>query len=226
MACLAAWFMPGVARHTRNRSCRSRLFGRLRRHGFLSHLRSLTGYDEPETLRSQNPSNCLAVADGEHLLKGGHEVTVIERQPGAGLETSFANGGIVCPSLAELWATPGAFLEMLRSLGHEDAPLLLRLRAVPHIGTGIFSSYSTARPHGFAATPNAICASALTVWRRSARFAPKPRLPMTRRPGEASRSFRTPRRSTTRYTLSRRCAATGLTSGRWTGRPASRPSRL
>jgi hypothetical protein len=42
------------------------LFSHLRRPGFLSHLRSLAGYDEPETLRSQDPSNRLAIADGGH----------------------------------------------------------------------------------------------------------------------------------------------------------------
>jgi hypothetical protein len=40
------------------------LFSRLRRPEFLSHLRSLAGYDEPETLRSQAPSKCLAIAHG------------------------------------------------------------------------------------------------------------------------------------------------------------------
>src|SRR3974390_1570193 len=44
------------------------LLSRFRRHRFLSHLRSLTGYDEPEILPSQNPSICLAIADGEQLI--------------------------------------------------------------------------------------------------------------------------------------------------------------
>src|SRR5208283_4050963 len=40
--------------------CR-RLFSR---HGFLSHLRSLKGYDEPEILPSSTHPNCLISADG------------------------------------------------------------------------------------------------------------------------------------------------------------------
>jgi len=64
-----------------------------------------------------------------YLRKAGHEVTVIERQSGAGLETSFANGGQISVSHAEPWANPGAPLKVLKWLMKEDAPLLFRLRA-------------------------------------------------------------------------------------------------
>src|SRR6185503_17458307 len=63
------------------------------------------------------------------LRQAGHEVTVIDRQPAAGLETSFANGGQISVSHAEPWANPGAPLKVLKWLAHEDAPLLFRLRA-------------------------------------------------------------------------------------------------
>jgi D-amino-acid dehydrogenase len=66
-----------------------------------------------------------------YLRQAGHEVTVIERQDGAGLETSFANGGQVSVSHAEPWANPGAPLKVLKWLMKEDAPLLFRLRADP-----------------------------------------------------------------------------------------------
>ncbi len=66
-----------------------------------------------------------------YLAKRGHEVTVIDRQPDVGLETSFANGGLVSPSMSEPWAAPGIPLKLLTSLGHDDAPFLLRLRALP-----------------------------------------------------------------------------------------------
>ena len=64
-----------------------------------------------------------------YLRQAGHEVTVIERQSGAGLETSFANGGQISVSHAEPWANPGAPLKVLKWLMKEDAPLLFRLRA-------------------------------------------------------------------------------------------------
>ena len=63
------------------------------------------------------------------LRRAGHEVTVIDRQPAAGLETSFANGGQISVSHAEPWANPGAPLKVLKWLMKEDAPLLFRLRA-------------------------------------------------------------------------------------------------
>lgn len=66
-----------------------------------------------------------------YLRQAGHEVTVIERQPAAGLETSFANGGQISVSHAEPWANPGAPLKVLKWLMKEDAPLLFRLRADP-----------------------------------------------------------------------------------------------
>jgi len=62
------------------------------------------------------------------LRQAGHEVTVVDRQPGAGLETSFANGGQISVSHAEPWANPGAPLKVLKWLMREDAPLLFRLR--------------------------------------------------------------------------------------------------
>jgi D-amino-acid dehydrogenase len=63
------------------------------------------------------------------LSQAGHEVTVIERQPNAGLETSFANGGQISVCHAEPWANPSAPKKILQWLGKEDAPLLFRLRA-------------------------------------------------------------------------------------------------
>jgi len=66
------------------------------------------------------------------LARAGHEVTVVDRCEGAGLETSFANGGQVSVSHAEPWANPGAPLKVAKWLMKEDAPLLFRLRADPH----------------------------------------------------------------------------------------------
>jgi D-amino-acid dehydrogenase len=69
------------------------------------------------------------IATAWYLRKAGHEVTVIDRREGPGLETSFANGGQISVSHAEPWANPRAPLQILRWLGREDAPLLFRLRA-------------------------------------------------------------------------------------------------
>jgi D-amino-acid dehydrogenase len=61
-------------------------------------------------------------------LRNGKSVCVIDRQPDAGLETSFANGGQVSVSHAEPWANPSAPLKVLKWLMRSDAPLLFRPR--------------------------------------------------------------------------------------------------
>jgi D-amino-acid dehydrogenase len=66
-----------------------------------------------------------------YLSERGFEVTVLERRDGVGLETSLANGGLLTPSQADPWNAPGTMLRLLRWLGREDSPLLLRLRALP-----------------------------------------------------------------------------------------------
>jgi D-amino-acid dehydrogenase len=72
------------------------------------------------------------------LRKRGHEVTVIDRRSGPGLETSFANGSLITPSMPEPWNSPGCWRVLLASLGRSDAPLQLRLRALPSLsGWGI-----------------------------------------------------------------------------------------
>lgn len=66
-----------------------------------------------------------------YLSAAGHAVTVVERQPEAGLETSFANGGQISVCHAEPWAHPGVLPQVLKWIGHEASPLLWRLRADP-----------------------------------------------------------------------------------------------
>ena len=70
----------------------------------------------------------IGTASAWFLRKSGHEVTVLERQPGAAQETSFANGCQISVSHAEPWANPAAPLKVLKWLGQEDAPLLYRFR--------------------------------------------------------------------------------------------------
>jgi D-amino-acid dehydrogenase len=71
----------------------------------------------------------VGVASAWYLSTAGHAVTIIERGPAAGLETSFANGGQISVSHAEPWANPAALAQIIKWLGREDAPVLFRLRA-------------------------------------------------------------------------------------------------
>ena len=68
----------------------------------------------------------VGVTSAWYLAADGHAVTVVDRQPGAGLETSFANGGQISVSQAEPWANPEAPAKIVRWLGDESAPLLFR----------------------------------------------------------------------------------------------------
>ncbi len=73
----------------------------------------------------------VGVSSAWYLAKAGHQVTVVDRQLAAGLETSFANGGQISVSHAEPWSNPHAPLRALSWMGREDAPLLFRLRWDP-----------------------------------------------------------------------------------------------
>lgn len=81
------------------------------------------------------------------LHRDGHEVTVVDRERSLAAEGSFANGGLLHASHTEPWNTPAAVGQLLRWLGREDSPLLLRPAQIPRLvfwGLG-FLRYS--RPH-------------------------------------------------------------------------------
>jgi D-amino-acid dehydrogenase len=71
----------------------------------------------------------VGVTSAWYLAQAGHDVIVTDRNPQAGMETSFANGGQISASHAEPWAKPSVVPKILRWLGREDAPLLFRPRA-------------------------------------------------------------------------------------------------
>jgi len=68
----------------------------------------------------------IGVASAYYLARAGHEVTVLERQPGPALETSFANAGEISPGYASPWAGPGIPAKAMRWLMMEHAPLILK----------------------------------------------------------------------------------------------------
>jgi D-amino-acid dehydrogenase len=73
----------------------------------------------------------VGVTSAWYLTRAGHEVTVVDRQDAAAMETSFANGGQISTSHAEPWANPATPKQILNWLGREDSPMLFRLRADP-----------------------------------------------------------------------------------------------
>ncbi|MFB2549807.1 D-amino acid dehydrogenase [Ensifer soli] len=68
----------------------------------------------------------IGVTSAYELAKAGHEVTVIDRQPGPALETSFANAGEVSFGYCSPWAAPGIPQKALKWLFMTHAPLILR----------------------------------------------------------------------------------------------------
>jgi D-amino-acid dehydrogenase len=70
----------------------------------------------------------IGVATAHYLAAAGHEVTVIDRQPGPGLETSFANAGEISPGYAAPWAAPGIPQKAIKWLLMKHSPLILRPR--------------------------------------------------------------------------------------------------
>lgn len=74
----------------------------------------------------------IGVSTAWHLLNEGHEVTVVDRQSDAALETSFANGAQISVSFCEPWANAGAPLKVAKWLLRDDSPLLFRPRLDPH----------------------------------------------------------------------------------------------
>ena len=75
----------------------------------------------------------IGVTTAYYLRRQGAEVTVVDRQPAPGLETSFANGGHLSFGKALPWAAPEAPLQLLTWVGRRDAPLRLRARWDPEL---------------------------------------------------------------------------------------------
>jgi D-amino-acid dehydrogenase len=67
----------------------------------------------------------IGVTQAWYLARAGHEVTVIDRQPGPALETSFANAGEISPGYSAPWAAPGIPMKALKWAFQRHAPLVL-----------------------------------------------------------------------------------------------------
>jgi D-amino-acid dehydrogenase len=74
----------------------------------------------------------IGVSSAWHLLERGHEVTVVDRQSGAAMETSFANAAQISVSYCEPWANRDAPMKALKWMFRNDAPLLFRPKLDPH----------------------------------------------------------------------------------------------
>ena len=93
-------------------------------------------------------SGVIGVASAYQLALAGHEVTVVDRQPAPGLETSYGNAGEVSPGYSAPWAGPGVPLKAVKWLLMQHRPLVIR----PHLdlnlirwGVAMLRNCTTAR---------------------------------------------------------------------------------
>lgn len=68
----------------------------------------------------------IGISTAWHLLERGHEVIVVDRQPDASLETSYANAAQISVSYCEPWANREAPWKALKWMFDKEAPLLFR----------------------------------------------------------------------------------------------------
>lgn len=75
----------------------------------------------------------IGVSSAYFLAKSGYEVEVIDRQDGPGLETSFANAGMLTPSMSDPWNSPGIMGTLISSLIGGHSSIILSPKILPSI---------------------------------------------------------------------------------------------
>jgi D-amino-acid dehydrogenase len=70
-------------------------------------------------------SGVIGTSVAYYLAKSGHQVEVVDRQPGPALETSFANAVEVSPGYSSPWAGPGVPLKAIKWLLMRHSPLVI-----------------------------------------------------------------------------------------------------
>ena len=68
----------------------------------------------------------IGVTTAYYLAKAGAEVRVLDRQPGPGMETSFANAGELSYGMTSPWAAPGIPMKAVKWLFMRHRPLFIR----------------------------------------------------------------------------------------------------
>jgi len=94
-------------------------------------------------------SGLLGVASAYFLAREGCEVSVLDRESEPARGTSHANAGMLTPSMADPWNSPGVFWHLLKWIGKEDAPFLLRPSAIPSMTRWGLSFIANSRPDRF-----------------------------------------------------------------------------
>jgi D-amino-acid dehydrogenase len=102
-----------------------------------------------------------------NLLDKGYAVTVFDRHRYPAMDTSFANGGQLSASNAEVWNNWSTILHGLQWLFRKDAPLLMRLRPDWHKASWIAEFMAAIRNY----EANTVATAKLAVAAREHMFA-------------------------------------------------------
>ena len=70
-------------------------------------------------------SGVIGTSIAYYAAKAGHEVTVIDRQAGPALETSFGNAGEISPGYSSPWAGPGVPFKAIQWMLMSHSPLVI-----------------------------------------------------------------------------------------------------
>lgn len=81
------------------------------------------------------------------LMSQGLDVTVFDRNAYSAMETSFANGGQLSASNAEVWNSPSTFLKGIKWMLKKDAPLLVHPSPTWHKLSWMFEFVMAARSY-------------------------------------------------------------------------------
>jgi D-amino-acid dehydrogenase len=83
-------------------------------------------------------SGVIGVTSAWYLSQAGHDVTIVDRQPEPGMETSQANGGQISWGASTPWAAPGIPFKALRWMFRPHSPLVMRPRLDPAMWSWLF----------------------------------------------------------------------------------------
>ncbi|ARC91505.1 D-amino acid dehydrogenase small subunit [Vibrio coralliilyticus] len=78
-------------------------------------------------------SGVVGLTSAWYLSQAGYQVTVVDRQPRAAEETSFANAGQISYGYSSPWAAPGVPIKALKWLLEEHAPLKIKPSLSPEL---------------------------------------------------------------------------------------------
>lgn len=110
---------------------------------------------------SENPvviigGGLIGVSTAYSLASRGIRVILLEADSGLAQGASYANGGMLTPSMPDPWNSPGATKQLLGSIFDSKSPLLLRPSVIPSMFSWAlqFLLHSSSRKHLSAAKAN------------------------------------------------------------------------